>query len=213
MSAALVEPSTTAVVTMECQRGVVGDLAGFPELGDAVRRTGMLDRAAALLDAARAAGVFVVHATAVFREDRVGSSSNAPLLRRAASMPGQLLEGSPAAELAPELGFTASDAVSPRRHGVSPFSGTDLDAILRSRGVRTVVGIGASLNVGVMGLAIEAVNLGYEVVLPTDAVVAVPPEAAADLLAVSLRALCTVSNVDELRRIWSRPTADAPTRG
>src|SRR4051812_47322580 len=32
----LLDPATTAVVTMECQRGVIGDLATFPALKDAV---------------------------------------------------------------------------------------------------------------------------------------------------------------------------------
>ncbi|NLA36733.1 MAG: cysteine hydrolase [Actinobacteria bacterium] len=169
------DPATTAVVTMECQRGVVGDLATFPALRAAVVESETLATIAGVLTEARRAGATVVHALAVFRADRAGSFTNAPLLRYAATIPGQLLEGSEAAALTPELGPEPTDLVSVRRHGVSPFGGTDLDALLRSRGIRTVVAVGVSLNVGVLGLVIEAVNLGYEVVLITDATVAVPP--------------------------------------
>ena len=45
----------------------------------------------------------------------------------------------------------------------------------------TVVAIGVSLNVGVLGLVLSAVDLGYQVVVPTDAVAGVP-EAYASLL-------------------------------
>ena len=76
----------------------------------------------------------------------------------------------------PTLGPEPSDYVSARRHGVSPFGGTSLDATLRGLGVTTVVATGVSLNLGIPGLAIEAVNLGYRVVLPQDAVCGVPAD-------------------------------------
>ena len=38
---------------------------------------------------------------------------------------------------------------------ISPFHGTELDAILRNLGVRTVVATGVSVNVGVLGMTIE----------------------------------------------------------
>src|SRR5690349_15257578 len=106
---------------MECQRGVMGDLATFPALRDAVDAGGATDAIVAVVDAARAAGATVVHALAVFRADRLGSSTNAPLLAYAATIPGQLEEGSAAAELIPQLGPAATDICSARRHGVSPF--------------------------------------------------------------------------------------------
>ena len=63
-----------------------------------------------------------------------------------------------------------------RHHGVSPFSGTELDAVLRRLGVRSIVACGVSLNVGILGLTIEAVSLGYRVAVATDAVAGVPVE-------------------------------------
>ena len=82
---ALLDPAHTAVLTMELQRGVMGDLAMIPDLRDEVNAIGMLERVGALLTAARSAGARVVHCTAEFREDRQGSGTNAPMLRATAS--------------------------------------------------------------------------------------------------------------------------------
>ena len=51
--ASLVGDGRCAVLTMELQRGVVGDLSSFPELAEAVRRDGVIANTARLLDAAR----------------------------------------------------------------------------------------------------------------------------------------------------------------
>ena len=66
----LVRPDSTAVLTMELQRGVVGDLAALPHLREAAAAVGMPERAGMVCAAARAAGAEVVHCTAEFRPDR-----------------------------------------------------------------------------------------------------------------------------------------------
>ncbi len=187
-----------AVVTMELQRGVVGDLTTFPELAAASERAHVVENTARLLAAARSAGVPVVHCVATFREDRVGSPANAPLLRNVAKLSGHLVEGTPASELARALGQEPPDLVSSRRHGVAPFTGTDLDPTLRSLGARTLVVAGVSLNLGIPGLAIEAVDLGYEVVVASDAVAGVPEDYAAALLRHTLALVATLATVAEI---------------
>lgn len=200
---ALIEPGSTAIVTMECQRGVIGDLATFPALRDAVAETSLVESLVAVVTAGRSSGALIVHALAQFRADRVGSPTNAPLLAYAATIPGQLEEGSAAAEVIPELGPEPTDIASARRHGVSPFTGTDLDAILRSRGITTVVAVGVSLNVGIVGLCIEAVNLGYRVVLPLDATVAVPPSYADAIVTNTLSQLATITDSASVISAWT----------
>ena len=39
----------------------------------------------------------------------------------------------------------------PRLHGLTPFTGTSLDRVLRNMGIDTVVAIGNSVNIGVHG--------------------------------------------------------------
>jgi nicotinamidase-related amidase len=116
--------------------------------------------------------------------------------------PGHLEVGSPAAQVVAELGPHASDIVSSRRHGVSPFTGTDLDSTLRNLGVGTIVATGVSLNLGVLGLAIEAVNLGYRVAVVTDAVAGVPRDYGRAVMANTVALLATRVDVDDLIGAW-----------
>ena len=194
----LVGAGQAAVVTMELQRGVVGDLSSFPVLAQEVDRVGLLSHAARLLTAARRSGVPVVHCTAGFRADRLGSPTNAPLIGSLLRRPEHLLEGTGAVELVADLGHDPGDFVSHRRHGVSPFAGTNLDPTLRAMGVSTVVVTGVSLNLGIIGLAVEAVDLGYRVVVATDAVAGVPADYADQVMRHTLSLVATLATVDDI---------------
>lgn len=194
----MLAPGRCAVVTMELQRGVVGDRSSFPELAAAVEAAGVVPNTARLLEAARRAGVPVVHCTAGFLADRRGSPANAPLVTAVLRRPEHLLEGTEAVELVPGLGARPTDRVSHRRHGVAPFGGTDLHDQLRSLGVDCVVAAGVSLNLGILGLCVEAVDLGYRVVVPVDAVAGVPPDYGESVLRGSVALVATLTTVDEV---------------
>jgi nicotinamidase-related amidase len=196
--AELLRPQSCAVLTMELQRGVVGDRTSFPELAAAAGRAGVVANAARLLAAARRRGVPVVHCTAGFTADRAGSPANTPLLSAVLGSAEHLLEGTAATELVPELGARPGDLVSHRRHGVAPFGGTDLHALLQERGVRSVVACGVSLNLGIPGLCVEAVDLGYFVVVASDAVAGVPDGYAKAVLEHTVALVATVASVDEV---------------
>lgn len=200
--AELLAPASTAVLTMELQRGVVGDRASIPDLAREVGARGVLAAAGRLAEAARAAGAPVVHCTAEFRPDRAGSASNAPLLAVMGKRPNHLVVGSPEVEVVPELGPDPRDLVVPRLSGVSPFTGTALDVTLRNLGVRTVVATGVSVNLAVLGLAIEAVNLGYRVVVATDAVAGTPADYADAVMDGTIALLATRLTVDEIAAVW-----------
>lgn len=199
---AQVDPRHTTVLSMEMQRGIVGDLSRYAAPVEAVRDSGILVRCAALCRAARQAGMRVVHCSAAFRPDRAGSYRNMPFVNRLLEDPAHLPIGTPAVDPMPEL-VGEGDLVSLRLHGISPFAGTDLDSILRSLGTRTVVAAGVSLNRGIIGISIEAVNHGYEVVVPRDAVVGYPREYGEQVLRYTLDGLVTLSSVDELAAAWS----------
>lgn len=191
------DTTRTAVVTMELQRGICGDLASFPALRDAVAGV-VSDNARRLLDHARAVGVPVVHCTFSVRADRAGTRLDLPLMAAARKNPEYLLHGSDATELLPELRPHPTDILVDRHHGVSPFGGTSLHSILTERGVHTLVVVGVSLNVGIPGLVIEAVNLGYSVVVARDAVAGFPADYAAAVLANTLSAISRIESVDEI---------------
>jgi nicotinamidase-related amidase len=204
----LVAPARCAVLTMEIQRGVIGDLSSFPRLAEAADQVGVVDNTARLLTAARAVGVPVVHCTAEFRADRAGTTVNCQLVAAALRNPDHLLQGTPAVELIPGLGFEPSDMVSSRLHGVSPFTGTSLDTWLGNLGVRTVIATGVSVNLGVLGLAIEAVNQGYTVVVPRDTVAGLPQDYAEAILANTLPLIATITTVDRVLDVWTTGRKD-----
>ncbi len=200
--AALAAPDRCAVLTMEIQRGVVGDLTSFPQLADAADRVGVVPNTARLLHAARRLSIPVIHCTAEFRADRAGSVANCQLIAAMVRNPDHLLVGTPPTELIPELGPEPSDLVCSRLHGVSPFSGTSLDTWLRSLRVETVIATGVSVNLGVLGLAIEACNLGYQVVVPRDTVAGLPDEYADAVLDNTFPLISTVTTTDDVLVAW-----------
>ena len=191
-----------AVVTMEIQRGIVGDLANIPDLAKAVADAELVANTARLVRAAREAGMRVIHCTAAFREDRAGSFRNVPMVNALLERPDYLVSGSAEAELVPELGPAPEDLVNERLHGMTPFTGTSLDAMLRSDGVDTVIAAGVSLNVGIIGLVVEAIGHGYQVVVPTDCVVGFPLDYGEQIVRHSLSLLATLTSADEIAAAW-----------
>jgi len=200
---ALVAPWRTAVVTSEVQNGVVGADAVLPALAEVARET-MIPALSRLLKSARAASVDVVHATFERRIDGKGASTNARLFHAVADSPVKLLPGSPATKVVPEVGAMPTDLVLTRTHGLNPMSGTDLEPVLRNLGVSTIVVTGVSVNVAITNLVMEAVNRGFDVVLPRDAVCGVPAEYADAVIDNTLSLLATLTTVDELVAIWEK---------
>ncbi len=201
--AALIDPAHTAVLTMELQRGVVGDESPLREIAEAAAATNVVGNAAKVVRAARAAGASVIHCTFEARADGAGSVANAPFLRWLAKSEPHLLPGSSAVELMPELGPEPSDFICSRRHGLTPFPGTDLDPTLRRLGVRTVIATGMSVNVGILGMVMGAVDHGYEAVVVTDAVAGIPVAYAQAVVDNTLAALATRATSDEIVAVWT----------
>ncbi len=135
-------PRAEALVVVDVQRGWV---SGPHAVAGGEALVPVLESAAA---AARAAGAVVVHVQDVGDED--------------SSVPA----GSSGRELV--LPVEPSDAVVPKLAG-DAFAGPGLEALLRSRGVRSVVVAGLQSEMCVADTARTALRLGFAVVLPRDA--------------------------------------------
>ncbi|WP_369387946.1 cysteine hydrolase [Streptomyces sp. CG1] len=201
----LLDPVSTVLLTVECQQGVVGPDSALPELAREARSSGALRNVARLVAAAHETGVQVVHAIAERRPDGRGASRNARLFRAAERLPVLQLSGSTAVRIAPPIEVTEEDVVVRRLHGLSPIHGTDVDALLRNLGCRTLIVTGVSANVAIPNAVFDAVNLGYTAVVPADAVAGVPADYTPVMIRHTLALVATVATTDEVLGCLRRP--------
>ncbi|MEV6051794.1 cysteine hydrolase [Streptomyces sp. NPDC052107] len=201
----LLDPASTVLLTVECQQGVVGTDSALPELAREARSSGALRNVARLVAAAHDSGVQVVHAIAERRPDGRGASRNARLFRAAERLPVQQLSGSTAVRVAPPIEVTEEDVVVRRLHGLSPIHGTDVDALLRNLGCRTLIVSGVSANVAIPNAVFDAVNLGYTAVVPADAIAGVPADYTPAMIRHTLALVATVATTDEVLGCLKRP--------
>lgn len=197
----LVAPGHTALVTVEVQDGVVGERSLVPEL--ALAAESILPNIASLARAARSVGIAVIHCTVDSRADGLGANRNTRLFAAAAKHSrgggGELRR----ARVHESVGATTDDLVMGRIHGVSPMTATSLDPVLRNLEVTTIVAVGVSANVAMLGFAFEAVNLGYEFVLPRDGVAGVDDAYVEALFDRTFKLLATITTTTALLEIWS----------
>ncbi|MBI1817326.1 MAG: isochorismatase family protein [Deltaproteobacteria bacterium] len=199
----LLNPAHSALLLMECQEGVIGSggAGRLNALADAVARHGTIAQIARVLAAARAAKVPVFYLTIARRADNAGATANCLLL--ALGRKGDpLLPGSPRQAIVNALAPIDGEFVLNRFHGVTPFHAGELDQLLRNLGVKTVVATGVSMNIGIPGMTIEAVNCGYQVVIPRGAVTGTPDEYVDAVFEHTLRLLATITTVDEVVAAW-----------
>ncbi|MSX15592.1 MAG: isochorismatase family protein [Actinobacteria bacterium] len=205
--AGLLIAETTAVLTMELQNGVVGAGALMKALVDEVERVGVRATAGRLCTAARVRGIQVVHCVAENRPDGRGATDNCKvfamnnrLRRETGSTP--IDQGTVGVKLVAELGPDERDIVVPRIHGLTPFTQTSLDQILRNMSIRTLVVTGVSVNMGIFGTVMSAVDLGYNVIIVRDGVCGVPREYSDAVLENSLSLLATIASADDVIAAW-----------
>jgi nicotinamidase-related amidase len=145
-----------ALVVIDLQRGIVAGRDTTPHPVPDV-----LTRSAALADAFRARGLPVVLVRVSI--DGAGFSPGRVDRPRAGGTPPEGWD-----EIADELAGHPTDVVVTKRN-VGAFVGTDLDLQLRRRGATQVLLTGVATSMGVEGTARAAHDLGYHVVLVTDA--------------------------------------------
>ncbi|MFE0189690.1 cysteine hydrolase [Streptomyces sp. NPDC058989] len=199
------DPASTVLLTVECQRGVVGPDSALPELADAARTSGAITNIARLVAAAHDAGIQVLHAVAERRPDGRGASRNARLFKAAERLPVQQIIGSTAVRVADPIPVSEADLVVRRLHGLSPIAGTDVDALLRNLGCRTLVITGVSANVAIPNAVFDAVNLGYTAVVPADAIAGVPADYTPAMVRNTLALVATITTTQDVLAGWKRP--------
>ncbi len=200
--AALVDPSTTVVLTQECQRSVIGDF-GQGVLPDAAREIGLVERVGELVRVGRSAGCRILHCVAEGRPDNPASATNAPILRAGARGRATSVWDPGGIEIVGGIDVADTDITSIRTVQVSPIIGTEVPTILRNLGTRTVVALGVSANLGIPNVAIDCVNPGFEVVIPRDAIVGYPLDYTELVIKNTLAMVAKICSTADLVEIWS----------
>jgi nicotinamidase-related amidase len=165
----------------------------------------VLANVARLVAGAHRGGVQVIHAIAERRPDGRGANRNARLFRAAERLPVQQLSGTTAVRVAPPIEVAEEDFVVRRLHGLSPLAGTDVDALLRNLGCRTLVVTGVSANVAVPNAVFDAVNRGYTAVVPADAIAGVPSDYTPAMIRNTLALVATITATDDVLACFERP--------
>lgn len=200
---ALLDPMTTAVVTSECQNGVLGPQSQLPELAT-IANERAVPNISRLVHGAHVAGVQVVHCVYWRRPDGKGGNTNSRLFTAMTKMGALAMEpGSDLAMPIAEMNLAPDDLVLGRYHGIDPMGGTDLGPILGNLGVRTVIVAGISVNVALLGMSFGLLNAGFQVVVPRDAVAGIPVEYADVLLDNTYRMISTVVHTDDILEAWA----------
>jgi nicotinamidase-related amidase len=213
----LVDPSHTALLLIDMQvdfvdpHGLFGTLGIDLSMYDATR-----PRLAALLAAAREAEVLVVH---VQNTALPGRRSDSPAqirfnlrmheqARRDGTALRYTVPGTPGQEFVPELSPVDGEVVVPKYRS-SGFWGTNLELVLRSNGIRTVVVGGCTTEGCVESTARDAMFTDHYVVIAEDCV-ASDDKAQHDASMFLMRHRFDLAGSGDIAAVWcgSRPRAE-----
>jgi biuret amidohydrolase len=177
------QPEHVALVVIDMQRDFV-DPGGFGEaLGNDVS---LLRKAIAptarVLDAARKAGILIIHTREGHRPDLTDlapAKKERGRLKNGIGDPGPmgriLVQGEYGHDIIDELKPAAGEPVVDKP-GKGAFYATDLDTILRTRGIRQLIVCGVTTEVCVNTTVREANDRGYDCLVLADCVASYFPE-------------------------------------
>jgi nicotinamidase-related amidase len=156
-----IDPSHTAVLSMDCQAGIVS-------LYTREAKDAFLVRVASVLNHARAIGMTIIHIQVGFRPGLPEiSSKNALFGAIKSSEQHQRLFREPLGAIPDTIGPKDNEVVI-TKHRISAFTGTDLAMILRANDIDTLVLYGIATSGVVLSTLIEAADADYHLAVISD---------------------------------------------
>ena len=206
----LVDPAHTALVVVDMQRDFCTPSGAFARLGiDISMYPPMVPRLVRLVEGAHAARVRVVY---VLMTVLPGGASDSPAqIRFNMRMQMSALDGAPLTytadgsegqKLIPELVAEDGDLVV-KKYRSSGFWGTNLDMLLRSNGIQTVLISGCTTEGCVESTARDAMFNDYYVVIAEDCV-ASDDRDLHDASLLLMRHRFDIADSEEILREWAR---------
>lgn len=196
----MIDRHHTALLVMDFQHDIVdpGGLFGSQGTAQQIRQRDVVGHTMRALAAARRASLLVVHVAVAYRPGHPEISGDAPPLFKAIKDGNALVEGTLGASFHPDLAPVPGELVVVKRL-VSALAGTDLDAILRARGIHALVLCGIATNFVVEGTTRDAVDRGYAVTVLADCCATFSEDMHRAALA-ELHWLGRISSADEFAR-------------
>ena len=132
------DPKTTAVVLIEFQNDFTSDGGALHGAVEGVMEsTDMIENAKKVVEQAHAAGATVIHAPITFVEGYHEISDHPYGILKGVVDTNAFVKGSWGAEIVDDLKPDADDIVVEGKRGLDTFASTNLDFILRSKGITT----------------------------------------------------------------------------
>jgi ureidoacrylate peracid hydrolase len=172
-----IDPKTTAVVLIEFQNDFTSDggvLHGA--VSEVMEKTDMLANAQQVADAARASGATVMHAPITFAEGYNEISDHPYGILKGVVDGNAFVKDSWGAAIVDELTPREGDIVVEGKRGLDTFASTNLDFILRSKGIKTIALGGFLTNCCVESTMRSGYENGYQVITLSDCLAATSPE-------------------------------------
>ena len=172
-----IDPKTTAVVLIEFQNDFTSDggvLHGA--VSGVMEKTEMLANAQQVADAARASGATVMHAPITFAEGYNEISDHPYGILKGVVDGNAFVKDSWGAAIVDELAPQEGDIVVEGKRGLDTFASTNLDFILRSKGIKTIALGGFLTNCCVESTMRSGYENGYQGITLSDCVAATSPE-------------------------------------
>jgi len=172
-----IDPTTTAVVLIEYQNDFTTDggvLHGA--VSEVMEKTDMLENTKRVVEKAREAGATVMHAPITFAEGYHELSSHPYGILKGVVDGNAFVKDSWGAAIVDELAPQGGDIVIEGKRGLDTFASTNLDFILRSKGIKTLVLGGFLTNCCVESTMRSGYENGYQVITLSDCVAATSVE-------------------------------------
>ena len=167
------DPATTAVVFIEFQNEFTSEGGVFhPAVSAVMAETHMLDNARTVAERARKRGAAIMHAPIMFAEGYGEISARASGILKGIIDGKAFRKGSWGAAIVDSMAPAEGDIVIEGKRGLDTFASTNLDFILRSKGIKTVALAGFLTNCCVESTMRTAYEHGFDVVTLVDCVAA-----------------------------------------
>ena len=174
-----IDPARTAVVLVEYQNDFTSDGGALHgAVKEVMDETGMLENTRRLVDEAREAGATIVHAPISFAPGygELGDPDKVYGILKGVIDSNAFVKGTWGAEICEQMAPAEADIIVEGKRGLDTFATTNLDFILRARGIDTIALGGFLTNCCVESTMRSGYEKGYKVITLSDCVAATSAE-------------------------------------